>query len=194
MRGQAWTAERIARLKELWGQGATADAIAQCLGGTSRSAVLGKIFRLRLGGGAATPSVNSAAAQSVGSSAAAPPPMPRDIVPVRRRARPRRYKPRLPRQKAVPARGRTLLELTNETCRWPFGQPGTPRFHFCGVPAADLERGLPYCEHHMRRAYSADAIETTNHPAAADGAHGTPKAFVRALGGRSFRFGSSRQR
>jgi GcrA cell cycle regulator len=50
-------------------------------------------------------------------------------------------------------RGKTLLELTNNTCRWPHGRPGTEKFHFCGAPEADLERGIPYCARHMRRAY-----------------------------------------
>jgi GcrA cell cycle regulator len=193
MRGQAWTDERIARLKKLWEEGGTADAIAVCLGGASRSAVLGKIFRLRLGV-VEKPPMNSPAAESSNPSGAARPPIAREILPARRRARPRRYKPRLPPRETAPSRGKTLPELTNETCRWPFGQPGAPKFHFCGIPGADLERGLPYCENHMRRAYSAAAIETTDHPAAAQSANVTPKAFVRAFGRRSFRFGSSRHR
>ena len=43
-----WTTERVALLKRLWMQGQTATAIAAELGGLSRAAVLGKIFRLRL--------------------------------------------------------------------------------------------------------------------------------------------------
>jgi len=50
----AWTAERIDLLKKLWAEGETATVIAGRLGGLSRSAVLGKIFRLRLGAAAAT--------------------------------------------------------------------------------------------------------------------------------------------
>ena len=48
MAGQSWTPERIALLRKLWGEGETAVTIADRLGGMSRSAVLGKIFRLRL--------------------------------------------------------------------------------------------------------------------------------------------------
>jgi GcrA cell cycle regulator len=48
MKDGFWTTERIALLKRLWAQGNTANAIAAELGGLSRSAVLGKIFRLRL--------------------------------------------------------------------------------------------------------------------------------------------------
>jgi hypothetical protein len=50
---------------------------------------------------------------------------------------------------------KSLLELTNITCRWPHGRPGTDRFFFCGAPEADLERGIPYCARHMQRAYPA---------------------------------------
>ena len=50
-------------------------------------------------------------------------------------------------------RGKRLFELTNDSCRWPHGQPGTKAFHFCGAPGADLEGGRPYCERHARRAY-----------------------------------------
>jgi GcrA cell cycle regulator len=47
MRGRSWTSERIEMLKTLWTRGETADVIVAHLGGMSRSAVLGKIYRLR---------------------------------------------------------------------------------------------------------------------------------------------------
>ena len=50
MQEQAWTPERVGLLRQLWTEGETAAAIAVRLGGMSRSAVLGKIFRLRLAG------------------------------------------------------------------------------------------------------------------------------------------------
>jgi GcrA cell cycle regulator len=43
-----WTTDRTDLLRRLWGAGETAAAIGDRLGGMSRSAVLGKIFRLRL--------------------------------------------------------------------------------------------------------------------------------------------------
>lgn len=144
MHDEAWTHERVEMLRQLWASGATAAAIADCLGGISRSAVLGKIFRLRLW------SPDQAPATTAPGGAASP---------VWRRGRQRRYKPRAPvsAPAAPPPRGKTLLELTNTTCRWPFGHPGTSKFHFCGAPGADLERGMPYCEHHARRAYPDDS-------------------------------------
>jgi len=54
---------------------------------------------------------------------------------------------------AAPAvRQVSLLELTEETCRWPLGDPSTPDFGFCGArPVA----GRPYCVHHLRLAHRA---------------------------------------
>jgi GcrA cell cycle regulator len=128
MPAAAWTDERVAILKELWTGGATAQSIADRLGGISRSAVMGKIFRLRLG-------AETAVLTAVGQSQAGSDDSAEPQSPVRRR------------------RGKSLLELTNKSCRWPQGRPGTPAFFFCGAPGADLERGMPYCERHARRAY-----------------------------------------
>ena len=44
----------------------------------------------------------------------------------------------------------TLLQLTNETCRWPVGEPNKQGFFFCG---AEPVEGKPYCAGHCRRAY-----------------------------------------
>lgn len=41
----------------------------------------------------------------------------------------------------------TLMDLTNTTCRWPIGDPGTPEFRFCGGPSNNIA-GRPYCAHH----------------------------------------------
>lgn len=44
----AWTDTRIAQLERLWSEGVSAAGIAEALGDISRSAVLGKLHRLRL--------------------------------------------------------------------------------------------------------------------------------------------------
>lgn len=46
----------------------------------------------------------------------------------------------------------TMLELTNETCRWPYGHPTDDDFQFCGVRQADLIGGHPFCAFHARKA------------------------------------------
>jgi len=44
----------------------------------------------------------------------------------------------------------SLLELNEDTCKWPIGDPLNSDFHFCGQHSLD---GKPYCEFHSRRAY-----------------------------------------
>ena len=44
----------------------------------------------------------------------------------------------------------SLLQLSEQTCKWPIGDPLAKDFYFCGGHA--LESG-PYCEFHSRRAY-----------------------------------------
>ena len=43
-----------------------------------------------------------------------------------------------------------LMELTERTCKWPIGDPATPKFWFCGLP---VEQGKPYCEAHVSVAF-----------------------------------------
>jgi GcrA cell cycle regulator len=141
-----WTTDRIDLLRRLWGAGETAAAIGDRLGGMSRSAVLGKVFRLRLeiaGSGKTS--------QKQRKPAAAPPGAGGVQIARRRRSPKRSQQP--PSLSNTTKRYKSLLELTNTTCRWPHGRPGTEKFHFCGVPEANLERGIPYCALHMRRAY-----------------------------------------
>jgi GcrA cell cycle regulator len=158
-RRMRWTAERVDLLRRLWAAGETAAAIGDRLGGMSRSAVLGKVFRLRLDvahSGKATRKQRRAAAFAPGAGAA----------PIARRRRSPKRSHQSPSSLNTAARHKKLLELTNNTCRWPHGRPGTEKFHFCGVPEANLERGVPYCARHMRRAYPmfADAL-TDRRPA-----------------------------
>jgi GcrA cell cycle regulator len=111
---QSWTDKKLALLKILWTEGKTAVAIAQCLG-VSKSAVLGKIFRLRLAPPEQKPE------PTAGSS-----PM------LRRKGR--RFAAES--QDLATRRGKSLLELTNESCRWPIGDPAKKSFHFCRAPGA----------------------------------------------------------
>lgn len=114
-----WTQARIVALMELWSAGKSAGAIGKALGGISRSAVLGKIFRLRL-----------IAANRRRSA------RPPDDAPARRRAA------KAPPPAQSKTHRKTLLELTNECCRWPYGELGEWRFFFCGAAGADVARGI----------------------------------------------------
>jgi GcrA cell cycle regulator len=127
-----WTAERVSLLRHLWASGASASAIAAQLGGLSRSAVLGKIYRLR---------------RTVADPAVALKPRPPADHP------PQADESAQPVSPASEQRGKGLLELTNNCCRWPIGRRGQSEIFFCGVPEADLARGMPYCLRHARRGY-----------------------------------------
>ncbi len=131
----AWTDEDIELLKRLWAAGETADTIAARLGGLTRSAVLGKIFRLRLDpapGGATAKAKAAKKAAAVARRRGGPEPVPKLTAPIC---------------------GKSLFDLTNHCCRWPYRRPGTEKYFFCGVAEADLEQGKPYCDRHMKRAY-----------------------------------------
>jgi GcrA cell cycle regulator len=103
----AWTAERVDLLRRLWGEGATAGAIAVRLA-MSRSAVMGKVFRLRLNAGdaAASRSKRQKPADATSPSGRRggkrrPPPPPTPLPPP-----------------ALRPPHKTLLELTNTICRF----------------------------------------------------------------------------
>src|SRR2546423_985051 len=149
-----WTDERVELLKKLWADGLSASQIAAELGGITRNAVIGKVHRLGLSGRAKSPSSASPrprktrahphmlrAARPVmrGNTALAPvydydvdaePEHIDNVIPIGQR--------------------RSILELTEETCRWPIGDPGGADFFFCG---AQPPPGLPSCEYHSRIAY-----------------------------------------
>ena len=46
----------------------------------------------------------------------------------------------------------TLQVITERMCKWPFGDPKKPDFHFCGK-AVDV--AVTYCPEHRAKAYTA---------------------------------------
>jgi len=157
-----WTDERIDRLKARWSQGATARQISRELGhGISRSAVLGKVHRLRIDD--ATRQVTGREEridagrvlhlrETVAGSAPSRRPrvLPAWVLNAKRYIDDRGVDTDIPLSQRRP-----LLELNPGTCRWPVGEPGKPDFFFCG---AEPLPNKPYCAAHCTRAYrQADA-------------------------------------
>jgi GcrA cell cycle regulator len=160
-----WTDERVETLKKLWADGLSASQIAAELGGITRNAVIGKVHRLGLSGRAKSPSSaaprqrktrthphmmrvsrpamrgNTALAHAYEMEVEAEPELSDNVIPMGQR--------------------RTLLELTELTCRWPIGDPGTPEFFFCGGQAAT---GVPYCSYHSRVAYQPANMRRDRRP------------------------------
>ena len=148
-----WTDERVELLKKLWADGLSASQIAAELGGITRNAVIGKVHRLGLSGRAKSPS--SAAPRQ---RKARPASMLRVSRPTMRGntalAQAFEYEPE-PEPEVIDniipiGQRRTILELTENTCRWPIGDPGSADFFFCG---GGTTAGLPYCAYHCRVAY-----------------------------------------
>lgn len=146
-----WTDTHIEQLKALLAEGLSSTAIAAEMGcGLTRNAIIGKVSRLGLVRPSRpsrppkprAPRIRTAATktklsiQGLGVAVlldAHSQPLPEETeieIPVEQR--------------------RALLELTEETCKWPVGDPAAADFYFCGGVATP---GKPYCCAHCRIAY-----------------------------------------
>ena len=150
-----WSDERIGVLTRLWLQGVAVGEIAKELG-VGRNAVVGKAHRLglpahRLG----SPQHGKAFVKGANPSGKPRQTTPQKSGPVIVRAAlaPPAVPalPSMPDGSDIPAAQRcTLLQLKPGICKWPFGEPQSPDFFFCGGDAVD---GFPYCAGHCRVAY-----------------------------------------
>ena len=156
-----WTDERVELLKKLWADGLSASQIAAKLaGGVTRNAVIGKVHRMGLSGRVTRNRVSTPRTRktrepshpgrpsvaptprSIGANALKPlaeiePEPIADPVPIRVAD--------IPEGERV-----TILMLSEKTCRWPIGDPGSEDFCFCGQPP---KAGSPYCAGHAALAY-----------------------------------------
>ena len=158
-----WNDTRIRQLKKMWADGESAGEIAATLGGLSRNAIIGKIYRLGLSNRDPVPAVKMDKPKGkkqpkVASTTALP--SGQNKLPLRRPPVVRAGHP-LPPQPAAneisedvlrtaaetlkKAKKISLMELTEKTCKWPVGDPSTDDFWFCGL---DSETGKPYCKAH----------------------------------------------
>ncbi|ADZ71696.1 GcrA cell cycle regulator [Polymorphum gilvum SL003B-26A1] len=146
-------------LKKLWGEGLSASQIAAELGGITRNAVIGKVHRLGLSGRAKTqapaskPRRKNGGGQGAGSRPVQSQPQSRGATALKLdvEAIPQAKQEVEPVAELVPMAERaTILTLTERTCKWPIGDPGSEDFYFCGRHS---EPGVPYCPYHCRIAY-----------------------------------------
>lgn len=142
-----WTEERLELLKRHFAAGLTCREIAGDIG-VSRNAVIGKLSRLNL-------------TREKTGDAPRPARKDRDAPKGRRRGSVPRLQYRIlqavyaepPAADNAPiatAHCCSLLELSEERCRWPISTPGAEDFCFCGNTPVE---GLPYCPGHTRLAY-----------------------------------------
>lgn len=158
-----WTEERVELLKKLWNDGLSASQIAAELGLVTRNAVIGKVHRLGLSGRAKSPSSSTASARprkaaapraSIGFTATSQTRGNTALVPQMRaqpEARPEPKPELLDPNVVVPFSERvTIMELKENMCRWPMGDPAHVDFRYCGLKT---DTGIPYCSYHCRIAY-----------------------------------------
>lgn len=137
----SWTDEKVAKLKELWGKGKTANQIAEIIGGISRNAVIGKAHRLNLSAKiktrAATSNQNFDNAQ--------------DNKNIRsNKGRKNRFKSLIIEKDFEPENPKQLEELDENSCKWPIGHPNEKSFYFCGRTSL---KDFSYCKLHLLYAY-----------------------------------------
>jgi GcrA cell cycle regulator len=141
-----WTTERIELLKIHFEAGLSCREIANDIG-VSRNAVIGKLSRLHLtrkkSGDDRRPARKDA------SKAHQPRTMPRlqyqMLRAVYAEPQPAADEEPIPNEHCC-----SLLELSEQRCRWPINTPGADDFCFCGNTPVE---GLPYCTGHTRLAY-----------------------------------------
>ena len=149
-RGVDWTDERVALLTRCWAQGASARSIAEELGsGVSRSAVLGKIHRLKLSPAKLRQSRDAWGRGPVGAGKSG-------LVAAFDALGLGLFHGVLD-ESGAPADARKvfgtgcgLLDLSAATCRWPVGDPQHADFAFCGAAPC---KPRPYCAAHCLIAY-----------------------------------------
>jgi len=173
-----WTDERVETAKRLHSEGVSMSDIAAALNcGFSRNAVIGKLHRMGIFS-EVSPVVREERAEARRNRSKAKKPKSHATARAPRYINPSRA-PELqggcyPTDDAfdlnIPeAQRKQLLELTEDTCRWPVGDPGSPEFFFCGAHPKD---GHPYCGTHCQRAFTGFGSNLNRY-------HWKPSAAVR---------------
>ena len=139
----SWTEEKVAKLKELWGSGKTANQIAEIIGGVSRNAVIGKSFRLNLSAKIKTRKAisNQSFEKSQNEKYKKP-----------KRGRKSRFSSLIIEKDFEPENPKQLEELTDNDCKYPIGHPNEKDFYFCGRTSL---KDFSYCKLHLLYSYQS---------------------------------------
>ncbi len=137
----SWTDEKVAKLRELWGKGKTANQIAEIIGGITRNAVIGKAHRLNLSAKIKTryvsPNKNIENNIENNNSKSF-------------KGRRSRFKSLIIEKDFEPENPKQLEELDENSCKWPIGHPNEKSFYFCGRKSL---KDFSYCKLHLLYAY-----------------------------------------
>jgi|SRR5690606_15711610 len=134
MAAEDWTKDRVEMLRKLCAENLSFDVIGALMGIT-RSAAIGKAKRLGIQKFPAKPSPRQRPVTASGKRILTPRivtagPVKADDAPA---------------PLMIP-----LLDLTDQMCRWPCGDPRDPAFGFCGH---EKVRGSAWCEYHKSIAW-----------------------------------------
>lgn len=149
----AWNEERVDLLKKLWSEGLSCSVMAKQLGGVTRNAVIGKVHRLGLSGRVTTQRMEyrkRARAKKIRTDG-------RVFAPTFAREP-------LPPEPSRPKKLFTLDSLTDSQCRFPYGDPKTVEFGFCGC---EKMPGSSYCPGHHGKVWQGVPIKprkSVEHP------------------------------
>ena len=139
----SWTEEKVAKLKELWGSGKTANQIAEIIGGVSRNAVIGKSFRLNLSAKIKTrKAISNQSFEKTQNEKYKKP----------KRGRKSRFNSLIIEKDFEPENPKQLEELTDNDCKYPIGHPNEKGFYFCGRTSL---KDFSYCKLHLLYSYQS---------------------------------------
>ena len=129
-----WNEARVAELKARVANGETGTQICLAMQASSRSAVVGKAFRLKLIRDRGKPMLKKRLRPPAAAKVFISKLEPIEEPPAQQFAKPVRF-----------------IRLRDRHCRWP-GEGSGPDLLCCGAPIAS---GYPYCAEHCRMAYVA---------------------------------------
>ena len=137
----SWDAEKITKLKELWGSGKTASQIAEIIGDMSRNAVIGKAHRLNLSTKIRPRTTKSN--QNYENN------LDKKNIKTTQGGR-GRFKSLIIEKDFEPENPKQLEDLSEDSCKWPIGHPDEKLFYFCGRSSL---KDFSYCKLHLLYAY-----------------------------------------
>ena len=137
----SWDAEKITKLKELWGSGKTASQIAEIIGDMSRNAVIGKAHRLNLSTKIRPRTTKSN--QNYENN------LDKKNIKTAQGGR-GRFKSLIIEKNFEPENPKQLEDLSEDSCKWPIGHPDEKLFYFCGRSSL---KDFSYCKLHLLYAY-----------------------------------------
>ena len=159
-----WDQDRTEQCVKLWNDGYSASQVAAELGNVSRNAVIGKLHRL----GLAHSRPRSTKHATVRPKRKRPERSPKPVhdwltvagegkAYVSKRSEPTPLPPEPPK----PSKLFKLVDLEDNQCRFPFGDPKSKDFGFCGCVKSP---GSSYCPGHQRLASTAPNVKVPSIP------------------------------